>query len=111
MDDNIDKFQHPRKATWPLFGEVSHFGRWWELGAILVSLVSTSLILTILCFMNGRPLSDWELPIQLNSLIAIFSTVARSALLLALACLEWVANEPPPLPRQILRHKNRDGRR
>jgi len=87
MDSDTEKggTKHLRRTPWPLLERVSLFGWWWELGAILVSLISMSLILTILCYMNGRLLSDWKLPIQLNSLIAIFSTFARSALMLALA--------------------------
>jgi len=87
MDSGTEKgdTKHLNKTPWPLLKRVSLFGWWWELGAILVSLISMSLILTILCYMNGRLLSDWKLPIQLNSLIAIFSTFARSALMLALA--------------------------
>ncbi|KAF2818751.1 hypothetical protein CC86DRAFT_153528 [Ophiobolus disseminans] len=77
--------KRPRKTLRPLRERASLFGWWWELAAVVVSLVSMSLILTILCYMNNRLLSDWKLPIQLNSLIAIFSTFARSALLVALA--------------------------
>jgi len=87
MNSGTEKgiIDHPRKTPWPLMKRVSLFGWWWELGAILVSLVSMSLILAVLCYMNGRLLSNWKLPIQLNSLIAIFSTFARSALMLVLA--------------------------
>ncbi|KAF2711093.1 hypothetical protein K504DRAFT_466114, partial [Pleomassaria siparia CBS 279.74] len=34
--------------------------------------------------MSGRPLTAWHIPIQINSLVAVFSTFARSLLLLAL---------------------------
>jgi hypothetical protein len=62
-----------------------HFGWWWELGALLASLTSTSLILAVLISMNNKPLASWKLPIQINSLIAVFSTLAKSALLVALS--------------------------
>ncbi|KAH8707177.1 hypothetical protein GQ44DRAFT_663053, partial [Phaeosphaeriaceae sp. PMI808] len=35
--------------------------------------------------MNNRPLHHWRLPIQINSLIAVFSTFSKSALMLVLA--------------------------
>lgn len=65
--------------------ELSCFGWWWEFGAVVVSLVATTLIMAILLVMNGKPLQHWRLPIQINSLVAIFSTFARSSLLLVLA--------------------------
>ena len=44
------------------------FEWWWEIGAIVISLVSTSLILAILFRMNGGPLAAWRSPIQINSM-------------------------------------------
>jgi len=61
------------------------FGWWWELGAMLVSVTSTSFILAVLVFMNNKSLESWKLPIQISSLIAVFSTFAKSALLVALS--------------------------
>ncbi|KAF1992808.1 hypothetical protein P154DRAFT_411915, partial [Amniculicola lignicola CBS 123094] len=70
---------------------------WWEIGAILVSLIAMLLIFVILFMMNGKSLASWQLPIQINSLIAVFSTISKSALLLALAeglsQLKWNAFE------------------
>ena len=44
--------------------------------------------------MDGRPLSYWKLPLQPNSLIAVFSTVAKSALLVpvteCISQLKWI---------------------
>jgi hypothetical protein len=75
------------------------FGWWWEFGAIVVSLVSMTLIITILLAMNGKPLQYWKLPIQINSLVAVLSTIARSASLLILAeglsQLKWNHFEKP----------------
>ncbi|KAI4648607.1 uncharacterized protein J4E78_008670 [Alternaria triticimaculans] len=49
--------------------------------------------------MDGRPMRDWRLPIQPNSLIAVFSTIAKSALLVPLAeCigqLKWTYFQTP----------------
>lgn len=61
------------------------FGRWWEFGAIAVSLLSMSLIAAILVAMNGKSLVAWKLPMQINSMIALCSTIARSASLPILA--------------------------
>ncbi|KAF2792011.1 hypothetical protein K505DRAFT_279589 [Melanomma pulvis-pyrius CBS 109.77] len=67
------------------FAFIRRFGWWWEVGAIALSLTSMALILAILFTMNGRPLASWHLPIQINSLVAVFSTFAKSAFLLALS--------------------------
>lgn len=49
---------------------------------------------TVLFWMNGKSLNAWTLPIQPNSLVAIFSTVAKSALLVSIGeCtsqLKWM---------------------
>ncbi|KAJ4294215.1 hypothetical protein N0V90_007905 [Kalmusia sp. IMI 367209] len=64
------------------------FSWWWEVAAITLSICSTTLIIAILVSMNGKPLSEWQLPIQPNSLVAVFSTIAKSSLLYPLAeCL------------------------
>lgn len=52
---------------------------------MIVSLTCFTLLIAILVAMDGKPLQDWRLPIQINSLISVFATVARSALLLILA--------------------------
>ena len=62
------------------------FFEWsWEVGSILVSIVCMSLIAGILFSMDGKPARMWKLPIQPNSLVAVFSTVAKSALLVPIA--------------------------
>jgi len=61
---------------------------WWELGAVLISFICMSLVVTILFRMDGKPLRTWTLPIQPNSLVAVFSTITKSALLVSIAeCL------------------------
>lgn len=91
----------PRKATWRRFfpETVARLGWWWEASAMLLAIGCMSSIVAILFYMNGKPLLDWKLPIQPNSLVAIFSTVGKSALLLAvsegLGQLKWLYFEEP----------------
>jgi hypothetical protein len=73
----------PRRRT--TVDRIKELGWWWELGAVFVSFICMALIITILFIMDGKPLRDWKLPIQPNSLVAIFSTVAKSALLVPVA--------------------------
>jgi hypothetical protein len=44
-----------------------------------------SIIVAILCSMDGKPMRLWTLPIQPNSLVAVFSTITKSALLVPIA--------------------------
>ncbi|KAF2651891.1 hypothetical protein K491DRAFT_719390 [Lophiostoma macrostomum CBS 122681] len=63
-------------------------GWWWEIGAVIVALICTSLTVAILFYMNGKSLAAWKLPIQPNSLVSVFSSIAKSALLVPVAeCL------------------------
>lgn len=57
----------------------------WELGSIFMSVICMCLIASILFYMDGKPTRTWKLPIQPNSLVAVFSTVAKSALLVPIA--------------------------
>ncbi|KAF2797187.1 hypothetical protein K505DRAFT_226392, partial [Melanomma pulvis-pyrius CBS 109.77] len=67
---------------------------WWELSGVLVGVICTTLTATILFLLNGKSLNLWTLPIQPNSLVAIFSTIAKSALLVSIGeCisqLKWM---------------------
>lgn len=87
------------------------FGWWWEVCAILVGLICMCLTIAILFYTNGKPLKAWGLPIQPNSLIAVFSAITRSALLVPIAeCisqLAWVYYDKPkaqPLSRMQYFH-------
>jgi hypothetical protein len=80
---------------------VRAFGWWWEVGAIFVALVCTGLTIAILCYMDRKSLAAWKLPIQPNSLVAVFSAIAKAALLVPIAeglsQLKWMyldASEP-----------------
>jgi hypothetical protein len=60
-------------------------GWWWELASTLLSLICMSLIVAILLYMDDQSYEKWKLPIQANSLVAVFSTISKSALLYPLA--------------------------
>lgn len=72
----------------------SKLGWWWEVGACLVGIICMCLTVAILFYMSGKPLNAWRLPIQPNSLIAVFSAITKSALLIPIAeCISqlmWV---------------------
>lgn len=53
----------------------------WELGAMSVSFASMSAVIVTLAVEDGKPLDDWVLPIQPNSLISIFITLSKSAMM------------------------------
>jgi hypothetical protein len=95
-DESTETLLAPQKSD-PPHGKKSHaapatlkkrlwFFEWrWELGSMLVSIVCVSLTATILGYMDGKPTRMWKLPIQPNSLVAVFSTIAKSALLVPIA--------------------------
>jgi hypothetical protein len=95
-DESTDTLLAPQRPV-SFHGKRSHgipralnkdlwFFEWrWEVGSILVSVVCMSLIAAILFYMDGKPTQMWKLPIQPNSLVAVFSTVAKSALLVPIA--------------------------
>jgi hypothetical protein len=57
----------------------------WELASTLVALLSTFAIFLILLLHNGQLLRDWSFYLTLNSLLSIFATVLRAALLVAIS--------------------------
>lgn len=52
---------------------------WWEIMASMVSVICVSLVMFVLGLMNNQPLTEWTLPIQINSLISVFITIAKAA--------------------------------
>ncbi|KAH8895708.1 hypothetical protein GQ53DRAFT_819688 [Thozetella sp. PMI_491] len=77
---------------WDLYKTATHlwsifqdFWWLWEIVAILASFTSMAAAAIILALVNGMDLADWAFPIQPNSLISIFITVSRSALMAAVA--------------------------
>ncbi|KAJ4299107.1 hypothetical protein N0V90_004351 [Kalmusia sp. IMI 367209] len=65
------------------------FGWWWEITSAVFSIACTAAIVAVLVSVNGKSLEHWKVQkIRPNALVAIFSTVAKSALLFPLAeCL------------------------
>ncbi|KAK0653111.1 hypothetical protein B0T16DRAFT_455420 [Cercophora newfieldiana] len=65
---------------------------WWEVSSALVSAICMGLILIILTQAEGLTLEEWTLPIQPNSLISVFTTIGKSALMVTIAgCLSQLA--------------------
>lgn len=64
------------------------FWWWWEIGATLLSIVSILAVTVILVIGNETPLASWKLPISPNSLIAVLTTIGKSAMMVSVAtCL------------------------
>ncbi|KAI8949248.1 hypothetical protein F4801DRAFT_603444 [Xylaria longipes] len=85
-----DKEPRPKRSR-PHFA----IGDWyWEFGSAIVSIASTIVIVVILSVENGRALSGWHFLIAPNSLISVFSTIAKSSLLVSVASclsqLKWI---------------------
>ena len=82
-----------------------YFGWWWEVYAMSLSVASTIAVIAVLISVQGKPLAEWKMPIQPNSLVAIFSTIAKSALLVPIAeCisqLKWTYFESPRTLSQL----------
>jgi hypothetical protein len=80
------------------------FWTWrWEISSSIVSMTSMALVLAILVNIRDMALSDWPLPIQPNSLIAVCTTLGKSAMMVPVAScigqLKWryFARRPRPL--------------
>lgn len=69
-----------RRKRWPLLS-----GWWWETGSLVLCIISMALSATVFLCMADKPLRTWRLPIQPNSLIAVFSTITKAALLFPLS--------------------------
>lgn len=63
------------------------FTAWWrwEILAMLLSITCEAAIIIILVTMDGKPLSRWTSKVSLNATISIFSTIAKSAMLVPVA--------------------------
>ncbi|KAF2796181.1 hypothetical protein K505DRAFT_1967 [Melanomma pulvis-pyrius CBS 109.77] len=84
--DVLSKQGHTqRKQTSSSGNRVISMGWWWEVASAFLGIICTSLIVAILFSMDGKSIENWRLPIQPNSLVAVFSTIAKSALLYPLA--------------------------
>ena len=90
-----EEFEEPTAASVPSSRRVSHFGWWWEVASIALAVSCTAAIVAILFDMDRKPLDNWRFDfIQPNSLVAVFSTVAKSALLVPISAglgqLKWI---------------------
>ncbi|KAK8005682.1 hypothetical protein PG990_011719 [Apiospora arundinis] len=56
----------------------------WELATMATSFVSMTAVIVVLAVEDGKSLDDWSFPIQPNSLISIFITIAKSAIMTVL---------------------------
>ena len=70
-----------------------HWWWWWDIGAALLSVVSMCLIMAVLFIVANKPLDNWKQPIQPNSLIAVFTTIGHTAMMVPVAScvsqLKW----------------------
>lgn len=66
---------------------------WWEIGGALLSIICVGLVLVVLFEASDIALAAWPLWIQPNSLIAVFTTVGKSAMMVPIAScisqLKW----------------------
>jgi hypothetical protein len=77
-----------KDAKMLLLHRVFGFDWWWESGAVLVAIASASAIVGILIRIDGRSIASWPYSIQPASLVAVFSSIAKSTLLVPVAvCL------------------------
>lgn len=58
---------------------------YWEIVCVVLGTACIMAIIVILVVNDGKALSDWTLPIQPNSLVSIFVTVAKSCLVLSIS--------------------------
>ncbi|KAH7355650.1 hypothetical protein BKA66DRAFT_553649 [Pyrenochaeta sp. MPI-SDFR-AT-0127] len=101
-DGRIDEEYRPSLHSIPnitIKNRLLRFDWWWEVGALVVATINIIAIITVLVHANGKPILDWHVPIQPASLVAIFSTIAKSSLLVPLAAclsqLKWSYFEKP----------------
>ncbi|KAK1639784.1 hypothetical protein BDP81DRAFT_391846 [Colletotrichum phormii] len=73
--------------------EATHFWWYWDFAGALVAVVCMILIAVTLSKANGSPLVAWPLLVSPNTIVAVLTTVARTALLVPLGSsisqLKW----------------------
>jgi hypothetical protein len=66
---------------------------WWEIASASLSVICMILLLVLLLQVDSRPLESWKLPIQVNSVVAVFTTVAKTSMMVPVAAclsqLKW----------------------
>jgi hypothetical protein len=86
----------------PALQHVLRFGWWWEIGAVIVAIISTSAIVAVLVRIDGKSIASWPYSIQPASLVAVFSSIAKSTLLVPVAvCLSQLKWSYFEKPRQL----------
>lgn len=87
-------------------GRVDRFkvGHWlFELGAIYISICSFAAVVGVLIRQNNKPISDWNFPTSINTVVSVLGTISRSSLAFAVAaCLgqqkcSWYHERPSTL--------------
>ncbi|KAJ4295088.1 hypothetical protein N0V90_007097 [Kalmusia sp. IMI 367209] len=95
-DDRSAQKPMPR---FPIKKQIPQFDWWWEVAAVIIAVTSTGAIIAVLRYASGKAVLDWSFSIQPASLVAIFSTIAKSALVVPLAAslsqLKWRYFERP----------------
>jgi hypothetical protein len=88
---NEAKGMQTRMPRAPPASRSAHFGWWWETASVILSIACTAGIVGLLAHVDDKPLTHWKITGKKptpNVLVAILSTVAKSALLFPLAeCL------------------------
>lgn len=78
------------KHAWRAF----YLSWWWEFTGMAFSLCAFTAALILLGTLQGKPLSSWAFPIAPNSLLSVFVTLSKTALLLVVSgCigqLKWL---------------------
>lgn len=59
---------------------------WWEICSSFLSIICVVLVTVVLGLTNQRPLAYWTLPIQLNSVLSILTTLARATMSVPIVC-------------------------
>lgn len=84
--------ENPQKRSRGIWGRVNGWW-WWEISAALLSIVAMMLLFFLLLRSDTRSLESWTLPIQPNSLISVFTTVAKTSMMVPVAScisqLKW----------------------
>ena len=81
----------PPRATTPLSclrkALDALLNRWWlwEVASLAVSVLAMIAVIIILLRVNNMALVDWTFPIQPNSMVSVFMTISKSALLVPIA--------------------------
>lgn len=76
----------PRKLVLPGAKKQSWLKIWlWEILSAIFSLLCVGAVVVILIYMDGKLLEDWEFSISPNSLVSVFMTLAKTAMLVIVA--------------------------